>query len=293
MLSQGVAAGWFKPQQRGLILGILSSGVNWGIFFAAFLVPFAATLGNGGPDGWRVSWLVGLLVLANAVVVAVLVRERHHATSTLEKPGPNQAAARAVWLQPAVIYVGVIYLIYGFFSIYMVFFVSYMKNELMLPSSQVRSIWMFVGLLSGATGWLWGLLSDRVGRKRALIMGVGTACAGLILVLLSRSLGAMYLSTILWGLAFTAPMSIIPATATDIVDRSQINQALGLVTMAFGLGQATGPALAGALIDITGSFMPAFGITLAAFLGTIVCFLLLRGRGSGAAVSPEQAGLQH
>lgn len=295
VLSQGVAASWFRPQQRGMVLGILASGVNWGTFFAAFLVPWAAALGGGGPDGWRDSWLaVGLLVLLSAIVVAVAVRERYRGSSVTEKPGPGQVASRAIWLQPAVIYAGIIYLMYGFFAIYMVFFVSYLRNDLMLSMSQVKSIWMFVGLLSGATGWLWGLLSDRIGRKKALVTGVGAACVGLILVLFSRSVGAMYLSTILWGLTFSAPMSIIPATATEIVDRSQINQALGLVTMAFGLGQAIGPALAGALIDITSSFMPAFGITLAALLVTIVCFLLLpvAGRKTGASVSPGQAGLQ-
>lgn len=51
--------------------------------------------------------------------------------------------------------------------------------------------------------------------------------------------------------------------------------ALGFVTLFFGLGQAAGPSVAGALADATGSFRPAFLMAAgAAFLGGVGSLLL-------------------
>lgn len=75
----------------------------------------------------------------------------------------------------------------------------------------------------------------------------------------------------LFGLVVWSIPSILTATLGDYLPHGKITTALGYVTFIFGIGQISGPTLAGILAQHTGSFHAAY--LLAAAL-TSLAFLL-------------------
>jgi MFS family permease len=65
------------------------------------------------------------------------------------------------------------------------------------------------------------------------------------------------------------------ATCGDVLGPRMAPAALGFITLFFGIGQALGPSVAGAIADATGTFLPTFllagGVSL---LGAVVAAML-------------------
>jgi MFS family permease len=66
------------------------------------------------------------------------------------------------------------------------------------------------------------------------------------------------LSAILFGLTAWSIPAIMAAACGDVLGSRMAPAALGFITLFFGIGQAMGPSIAGALADASGSFFSAF-----------------------------------
>jgi MFS family permease len=98
-----------------------------------------------------------------------------------------------------------------------------------------------------------------VGRQAVAYLLIATRLPGLFL----------YLSIAFYGLVAWSIPSIMAAAMGDYVGVRNAAAAFGLVTFIFGLGQITGPAIAGILAERTGSFSGSFYMA-AAFAGVAV-----------------------
>ncbi|EFM12882.1 major facilitator superfamily MFS_1 [Paenibacillus curdlanolyticus YK9] len=99
---------------------------------------------------------------------------------------------------------------------------------------------------------LWGGLSDRIGRRPVILIGVlGFAVSFLLFGLASDSLPLMYASRILGGLFSGAVTSVIVAYVADITPPEQRTKGMGLVGMSIGLGFTIGPGFGGLLSQIS------------------------------------------
>jgi len=117
-------------------------------------------------------------------------------------------------------------------------------------------------MLGIGSGLVWGMLSDRLGR-RSMLVTVFLIQAGCYLLLQAGfTEGALlWLPAILFGL--TAPGSIPGLAASccgDLSDARRAPALLGFITLVFGLGQVLGPAAAGYIKEFTGSFAWAFAL---------------------------------
>ena len=123
-----------------------------------------------------------------------------------------------------------------------------------------------------------------IGRKRGLALVYLVQAASYGLFALWRDPTGYLVSAVLFGLVAWSIPGIVAAACGDYVGPRLAPAALGFLTLFFGLGQAAGPSLAGALADATGSFSPAFlaaaGIALAGGMGA----LLLRAPQRGSEV---------
>jgi len=93
---------------------------------------------------------------------------------------------------------------------------------------------------------LWGGLSDRVGRKRALLGSQAASLAGYVLIAFAPNLGTLFASRIVEGLG-GGNLGVAAAYISDVTDEAQRPQALAFATAAFGAGFIVGPVLGGAL----------------------------------------------
>jgi MFS family permease len=114
-------------------------------------------------------------------------------------------------------------------------------------------------------GVLVGRLSDRLGRRPALIGGYVAMAACPLLALTGREPWAL-VSAVVFGLAMSGIPTVIAAHLGDTLHPRSFPAAFGAVTLAFGVAQVAGPQLGGWLTGRTGSFTVAFCVSAAVAL---------------------------
>lgn len=264
----GLLAAWFASRRRGLASGIVVAGSSVGLIFVGLLVP--RILSVYGEGGWRICWFIfGGITLLLAVGGFLLLRNRpsevglkpvgadtgHSASS----PPTEPLQWRRVYRSTAVWHLGFVYVAFGFsYIIYMTFFVKGLIAEGGYTQEASGRLFMTMGWFSLLCGLLWGTASDVIGRKRALIIVyVIHAVAFSLFALWPAPLG-FTISAILFGLSAWSIPAIMAATCGDVLGSRLAPAALGFITFFFGVGQAIGPSIAGAIADAAGSFSPAF-----------------------------------
>jgi DHA1 family multidrug resistance protein-like MFS transporter len=115
----------------------------------------------------------------------------------------------------------------------------------------------------------WGGLSDKIGRRPVILMGVlGFAASFLLFGIADGSLSIMYASRVLGGLFSGAVTSVIVAYVADITPPEQRTRGMGLVGMSIGLGFTIGPGVGGllSLVSRNTPFFAAAALALITFL---------------------------
>ena len=116
-----------------------------------------------------------------------------------------------------------------------------------------------------------GSLSDRVGRKRTMALGLVLQIAAFLLFLAAQGLGLLYLGAAAFGFFYGGVATLFPALVGDFFGRRHAGTIAGFLFASSGILGAWGPIVAGYLRDITGNYQLVF--TLSAL--TSVCALLL------------------
>ena len=129
---------------------------------------------------------------------------------------------------------------------------------------------MAMGWASLVGGFLWGAISDVIGRKNTLVALYSIHTLSFALFALATGEAGFTAAAILFGLcAFSIP-AVMAAACGDVLGPTLAPAALGFITLFFGIGQALGPSVAGVMADLAGSFTPALLLASGvAFLGAI------------------------
>jgi MFS family permease len=165
----------------------------------------------------------------------------------------------------------IIYFIFGFaYNIYATYFVAYMVEEVELSEKTAGNIWALFGWMCMGSGLIWGFLSDRLGRRKALLWNNGIIASSVLLPLLLHQPFFLGLSAFLFGITFLGTVTIIAATVGDQVVEKRA-YVYGWVTLIHGIGQFLGTTSGGYLKDLTGTFQLTLIVSLTGFL---LCILL-------------------
>jgi MFS family permease len=136
-----------------------------------------------------------------------------------------------------------------------------------------------MGWFSLLCGLIWGTVSDVIGRKGALIIVYLIHTVAFSMFALWPARPGFTISAILFGLSAWSIPAIMAAACGDVLGPRLAPAALGFITLFFGVGQALGPFVAGAMADAFSSLAPAFllagGVAL---LGAIGASLLRPAR---------------
>ncbi len=119
---------------------------------------------------------------------------------------------------------------------------------------------VFFALANGMGRILWGMVSDRIGRKTALVVMYATQ--GVFVILFQWMAGTpatLYLFAVLIGFNFGGNFALFPAITSDTFGNRFVGQNYGWVFLAYGIGGIFGPILGGKLGDLK-NFPLAFTI---------------------------------
>ena len=98
------------------------------------------------------------------------------------------------------------------------------------------------GLLQFVFSPIWGSLSDRIGRRRVLLLTVAGTTASYFVWFFSGSFLIFVLARLIGG-AFAGNLSVATAAVADVTTRENRAKGMGIIGVAFGLGFLFGPAL--------------------------------------------------
>ncbi len=278
-------ASWFATRRRGLAAGIAVAGSSLALIFVGWLVPHVLPVYGG--SGWRVSWFIfGGVTLLLAVGAFLLLRNRPSelglkpvgAVDADSVPDPRGGGLQwsRVYRSGTVWHLALVYVAFGFsYIIYMTFFTKHLIAGGGYTQEAAGTLFMTMGWVSLVCGLLWGTVSDVIGRRRALIIVYLIHAASFSLFALWPAPAGFTLSAVLFGLSAWSIPAIMAAACGDVLGPRLAPAALGLITLFFGLAQAIAPAIAGAMADAYGSFVPALLLAAGvALLGAFAAFLL-------------------
>jgi len=278
---------WFA-RRRGIAVAIVISGnylagTIWPLVMQHFF----------DSAGWRSTYIgIGIFGLLAMLPLTLLLRRQLPAhASPAAAPGPSHAdVQRPLGLSPGALQSLLCVAGVGCcvaMSMPQVHIVAYC-GDLGYPAArgaEMLSLMLGCGIISRLT---FGLISDRIGGLRTLLLGTTLQAIALLMFLPFSKLAILYGVSALFGL-FQG--GIVPAYAIivrEYFSPREAGQRVGTVLMATLFGMAFGGWISGVIFDLTGSYHAAFlhGIGWNLLTTAIAAFLLLRDRRERRGLSP-------
>jgi len=286
----GLIAAWFDRSIRGRAAGFVVIGSGFAIMISGKLIPVVNVA--VGPEGWRTNWLI----LAGAVaaisgIAYTLLRNKPEdmglsvVGGSREKPlFQTDAERRSIYKNKTLYLLGSIYFLFGYtYVIYATFIVTALVKERGLSEGIAGNFWAWVGFLSLFSGPVFGTLSDRLGRKAGLMIVFSFQMLAYLMVASKLPPLFLYLSIGFYGIVAWSIPSIMVAAVSEYVGVDKALAAFGFITFIFGIGQISGPAVAGILAEKTGSFSGSFFMAAVAAGAAILLTAFLRKPAAPAA----------
>jgi len=145
---------------------------------------------------------------------------------------------------------------------------------------------VFFSLANGVGRIAWGIISDKIGRRRSVV--VMTMTQAVILFAFTSMAGSeylLYLGALLIGFNFGGNFALFPTLTADIFGNDRVGQNYPFIFLSYGVGGIAGPMLGGMLGDL-GNFPMAFSICAGACLAGAICILLVHHPDHDEAIRP-------
>ncbi|WP_455273862.1 MFS transporter [Rhizobium herbae] len=139
-----------------------------------------------------------------------------------------------------------------------------------IPMIAAVSIYSVEGLAGMGGRVAFGLLGDRYGAKRILVIGLLIQAFGALAYVFVRELSSFYAVAALFGFIYAGVMPLYAVLARENFPQRMMGTVIGGTAMAGSLGMATGPVAGGLIYDTFASYswlyIGAWGIGIGAFL---------------------------
>jgi MFS family permease len=161
-----------------------------------------------------------------------------------------------------------------------------------IPVMAATTVLSVAGLASLSGRIICGLMADRIGAKRMLLIGLALQAVSVSLYVFTRDLAGFYAVAVMFGFAYGGAMPLYAILVREYFGARIMGTIFGAVGAVATLGMALGPWAGGWLYDSLGSYfwlyMGSFGIGLGA---VAIAFTFRPPRPLSAALpSPSVAG---
>jgi MFS family permease len=266
---------WFA-RRRGLAVGLAGSGGSVGTFALPPLAQWLVTA-----IGWRAAYVVfGATVLATLAGVARVMRRDPESMGLHPDGAPASSAAvpgvrLGVALRAPALWLLGIALTATWIPVFipLVHLVSLARD---LGHGAATGAWLVSALGAGAVAGrlTMGPISDRIGRKPALVFGTAAQAVAFVAYAQVASVEGLAAATLAFGYSYGAVSTLFPAAVADFFGRATAGSIVGFLFMTAGSMAAWGPVAAGAIYDAFGSYAPAFQLSAASnLIAALVLFV--------------------
>jgi MFS family permease len=261
--------GWFDTH-RSLAVSLVSAGMGMAPMTMSPLVAWLVS-----SHDWRTTMQILAVVVASIMIpVALLVRRPPAlaggaAASGDGGPQSEMSLAQAVRSPQFIILLATNFFCCATHSGPIIHTVSY-AISCGIPLIAAVSIYSVEGL-SGLGGRIaFGLLGDRFGAKRVLVLGLLVQAFGALAYVFVRELAAFYAVAALFGFIYAGTMPLYAVIARENFPLKMMGTVIGGTAMAGSLGMATGPVAGGLIYDTFASYtwlyVGSWAVGLGAFL---------------------------
>ena len=281
---------WFTTN-RSLAVALVSAGVSLGSTTIAPLARWIITHYD-----WRMAMLViGDLVWVIIIPAALLVRE----------PTAGPAAPVAVdGVEGPELTVGQALRTPQFIAIALTYFaccathsgpIFHMVTNAIdhgVSAMAATTVLSVAGLASLGGKIICGLIADRAGAKRTLVVGLAIQAVAVSLYVFARELPSFYALAVMFGFAYGGVMPLYAILVREYFGARIMGAIFGAVASVSTLGMSIGPWLGGRLYDASGSYFWLFIGSFAIGLGAVAIAVTFRPprRALAAMPSPIAAG---
>jgi MFS transporter, DHA1 family, multidrug resistance protein len=121
----------------------------------------------------------------------------------------------------------------------------------------------------------WGKLSDRIGRKPIMMMGIAGLALSFFMQAMATELWMLFAARIIGGILSSANMPTAMAYVADITTPENRGKGMGIIGAATGLGFVFGPAIGG-VFSKTSMNLPFYIAGFSSLITLVLVFFLLK-----------------
>ncbi len=285
LLTTATVTHWFD-ERRGLALALVLVGFNLGYITGGPLAAWLITR-----FGWRAAYCIlgsvsGIVTTGAALTVRLpRLAERR----VLHRPEPADAAARpsgahGITLRQSLVdprqwALNVSWLLLGGLAIMVAVHAVPFARDRGVSLEGASFALTAYGLGSALGRLIAGAVSDRLGTRTTIGVAYVLEVVALLTLLWVPSRGALLAALVAFGAGFAASDTMVAKVIPEVFGLRAIGAIMGMLTLGWRSGAAVGPAAAGFLYDVTGSYNLPFGLAPVAVLVSWALFLVsTRGR---------------
>ena len=253
-------------ESRGLISGILQEGYAVGYLFAAIVYGALFDL-----VGWRGMFMVGVLPALLVVYIRLQVKESPAWQPGVRSRVPIGDVLRTRW--PLLLYVVVLMTAFNFFSHgTQDLYPTFLKLQHGLSSREVGAIAAIYSVGAILGGIVFGSLSERIGRRRAIVLASLLSLPILPLWAYSASVGMLVLGAFLMQFMVQGAWGVIPAHLNELSPASMRGTFPGFAYQLGNLFASMNLTLQASIAESTGG---DYRFALAAVAGTVAVVIAI------------------
>ncbi|MBA7466996.1 L-lactate transporter [subsurface metagenome] len=277
---------WFD-KKRGLALGIASAGAGLG---TVVMAPFATYLISN--FDWRMAYLVvGLIAWLIVIPLSRLLRKDPYEIGALPDGVILQSqdiAGEKTSLWAAGLSLSQAFKTRTFWFFIFIFLLSAFclllvfthlvphVTDLGFSAGGAAAVLSLMSGVSIAGRVLVGTVSDRIGRKRSVIICSLLQVGAMVWLIWAQELWMLYLFAFAYGFAYGGRAAVMGGLVGDTFGVGKMGAILGVLEFGWAMGAAIGPAMGGLIFDVSNSYSVAFLVGAAAMLIVALLTALLR-----------------
>ena len=275
---------WF-PERRGLAGGLVVGGFGLGAFGYAHLLRLLPAFAGGtaAPAGdalLRAFTLSGLVFAVVGGAGALVLRNPPHGPGAGAAPAPTAgrapAAAGATVAAGPDFSPGELWRLPAFWAAFAMLFLNVTAGILFIsnavpilqeltgvPAAAAAATYGTIALANAAGRFLWGAVSDRIGRRAAFAAIYLVQVAVFLSVTRFHAIGVVASLFAVVLLCYGGGFGVMPSLVADWFGTRHLGMNYGQVLLAWSAAGVAGPALVALVKDRTGSYEGALPVTAA------------------------------